>query len=304
MSVTGAATAAADPAPPTGPARAARRTGGAVGELVAAAVLAAVVAVVGLWAVDRVDFPAFTTSHLTRALTTVGQVATVALAAIGLWLLRRDAASRWGRVLGGGGIAGLTTVTLAMPLSATRLYLFGVSVDQQFRTQYLTLAAATAQRTDMNYADTPPYYPAGWFWLGGRLASWTDTAGWAMYKPWSILSLAVAATVAAALWARLIRPHLAVAVGLAQTGLALAYASPEPYGAVVALLLPPVMVLAWRALRPGAGWPGVIGTGVFLGVSATFYTLYTGLAALTVVLMALVAAGLAVAAAARTPAVS
>src|SRR5699024_1560484 len=76
------------------------------------------------------------------------------------------------------------------------------------------------------------------------------------------------------------------------------------YGAVVALLLPPVMVLAWRALRPGAGWAGVIGTGVFLGVSATFYTLYTGLAALTVVLMALVAAGLAVAAAARTAAVA
>jgi len=304
VSVTGAATDAAEPAPPTGPARSARRVGGAVGELVAAAVLAALVAVVGLWAVGRVDFPAFTTSHLTRALTTVGQVVTVALAGAGLWLLRRDTASRWGRALGGIGIAGLTTVTLALPLSATRLYLFGVSVDQQFRTQYLTRTAATAQLTDMNYADTPPYYPAGWFWLGGRLASWTDTAGWAMYKPWSILSLAVAATVSAALWARLVRPHLAVAIGLAQTGLALAYASPEPYGAVVALLLPPVTVLAWRALRPGGHWAGLVATGVFLGVSATFYTLYTGLAAMTVVLMALVAAGLAVAAAARTHSVS
>ena len=44
-------------------------------------------------------------------------------------------------------LSALAMVTLAMPLGATKLYLFGVSVDQQFRTEYLTRLADTAGRT-------------------------------------------------------------------------------------------------------------------------------------------------------------
>ncbi|MFZ2528315.1 MAG: arabinofuranosyltransferase, partial [Rhodococcus sp. (in: high G+C Gram-positive bacteria)] len=41
------------------------------------------------------------------------------------------------------------------------------------------------------------------------------------------------------------------------------------------------------------GWGAVVGTGLFLGLAATFYTLYLGLAAFTVVVMAVVAGALA-----------
>src|SRR5699024_3795797 len=144
----------------------------------------------------------------------------------------------------------------------------------------------------------PSYYPAGWFWVGGRLANLLDMPGWEIYKPYAIATLAVAIAVAAALWSRLIRADLAVMVATAQAAIALAYGSPEAYGAIVAVLIPPVMVLAWSGLRaplrPGAGrrsgWAAVLATGVFLGVSACMYTLYTAFAAFAVVLMALAAA--------------
>ena len=47
----------------------------------------------------------------------------------------------------------------------------GVSVDQQFRTEYLTRLTDTAALRDMTYYGLPPFYPPGWFWLGGRLAA-------------------------------------------------------------------------------------------------------------------------------------
>ena len=53
------------------------------------------------------------------------------------WLWRRA----WRQVARIGAavlLAAFTVVTLGMPLGATKLYLFGISVDQQFRTEYLT----------------------------------------------------------------------------------------------------------------------------------------------------------------------
>ena len=41
-------------------------------------------------------------------------------------------------------LSAFSVVTLAMPLGATKLYLFGISVDQQFRTEYLTRLTDTA----------------------------------------------------------------------------------------------------------------------------------------------------------------
>ncbi len=101
------------------------------------------------------------------------------------------------------------------------------------------------------------------------------------------------------LWTKLIRTDRAIVVALATAALTVAYASSEPYGAVIAVLIPPVLVLAWGGLhRPDrtgrGGWGAVVGTGIFLGVAAAFYTLYLGLSAFAITLMALVAAGLAV----------
>ncbi|MFE3618049.1 arabinofuranosyltransferase, partial [Streptomyces anulatus] len=145
------------------------------------------------------------------------------------------------------------------------------------------------------YVDLPPFYPAGWFWIGGRVGNVLGMDGWEVFKPYAIGLLAIAAAVALVLWMQLVRADMAVGAAAAVTAMTLAYASPEAYGAVLVVFIPPVLVLAWGALhRRSGGWGAVLGTGVFLGVAACFYTLYLGIAAFTVVLMAIVAAGFAV----------
>ncbi|MVU79713.1 hypothetical protein GPX89_21025 [Nocardia sp. ET3-3] len=281
----------------------ARQAGEAVGEAVLAAVVAGVVAGVGLVAFSTVHWPAFNSSNVTRSLTTVGQVVALAMLVAAVVLLR---VHKWGwlaKLLSWGGISAFVTVTLGMPLAATKLYLFGISVDQEFRTQYLTRLTDSTALHDMNYIDIPPFYPAGWFWIGGRFASLTGMAGWEAFKPYAIIGLAVAAVVALVLWSKLIRADWAVAVAAATTAVTLAYGAPEAYSAVLTLLLGPALVLAWGALhRPAApgseetagGWGAVLGTGLFLGLAATFYSLYFGVAVFAVCLMALIAAGLAI----------
>ena len=280
----------------------------AAGQMVLAAVVAVIVSVVALEAVSRVDWPAFPSSNQLQALTTVGQVSClVGLVAMGwLWRLRRGSWRQVARIGASVFLAGFTVVTLGMPLGATKLYLFGISVDQQFRTEYLTRFADNAALRDMTYAGLPPFYPPGWFWLGGRAAALTGTPGWEMYKPWAITSIAIAVVVAMALWSAMIRFEYACAVTIATAAVTLAYSSPEPYSAIIAVLIPPVLVLAWSGLRGGAsaggsgaaresaarhsGWAAVVGVGIFLGFAATFYTLLLAYTAFTVTIMAGLAA--------------
>ncbi|WP_280508500.1 arabinofuranosyltransferase [Nocardia flavorosea] len=374
-------------------ARVGRQVGAGIGEAVLATVVAVLVVAVGLFAFSLVNWPAFNSSNVLRALTTVGQVGATVLLAVSIALLRLRRARRWAKLLSWAGISAFVTVTLGLPLAATKLYLFGISVDQEFRTEYLTRLTDSAALRDMTYADLPPFYPAGWFWFGGRVANVLGMDGWEVFKPYAIGSIAVAAVVSLALWSRLIRADWAVGVTAAITAVGVTYAAPEAYGAVIAILIPPVLVMAWGALYrpaelvhptssasgapvldrsadepvagtattdpadtlepaaapadpadrrtvaehgvgnenpsaagstgataardsgaagktaglPGAatagGWAAVLGTGLFLGLAATFYTLYFAFAVFAVVLMAVVAAGLGVRAryAARTP---
>ncbi|WP_291084265.1 arabinofuranosyltransferase [Dietzia sp. UBA5065] len=265
----------------------------------AAALLAAAVTAVVLVGFSLVSFPAYGNSNVLRALTVVGQSAAFALVVAGVLGTRagerpggRPALVRLGKLAAPTGSALLVASTLGIPLAASRLYLHGVSVDQEFRTQFLGRSATSLGLPDMAYADLPSFYPSAWFWLGGRFANATGLEGWAAFKPWSILSLAVAAALVTVLWTRLLRTDLGAVVGVVSTSLMLAYASPEPYGAVVALFLPPVLILAWHAVAPTTrhgGRGATVATTLFLGASASTYTLYTGLAAGTVVLMAAVA---------------
>jgi galactan 5-O-arabinofuranosyltransferase len=201
-------------------------------------------------------------------------------------------------------VSAFTVVTLGMPLGATKLYLFGISVDQQFRTEYLTRLADSPALHDMTYLGLPPFYPPGWFWIGGRVATLTATPAWEMYKPWAITSITIAVAVALVLWWRMIRFEYALIVTAATAAVTLAYSSPEPYAAMITVLLPPVLVLTWSGLRAGdrptsdderetsrAGWAAVLGAGIFLGFTATWYTLLFAFSAFTVGLMALLAAG-------------
>ncbi|KRE26952.1 arabinofuranosyltransferase [Mycobacterium sp. Soil538] len=261
-----------------------------LGQMVVATVLAAVVAVISLAAIARVEWPAYNSSNQLHALTTVGQVVCLAgLLAAGLvWRRGRRTLARLGAVFF---LAAFSVVTLAMPLGATKLYLFGISVDQQFRTEYLTRLTDSASLHDMTYIGLPPFYPPGWFWIGGRLAALTGTPAWEMFKPWSIVSITIAIVLAFVLWTALVRFEYALVVSAATAAAALAYSPAEPYAAIITVLLPPVFVLAWSGLRArGGGRAAVVAVGVFLGGAALFYTLLLGYAAFTLTIMAVLLA--------------
>ena len=260
------------------------------GQMLAAMTLAVIIAVIALQAIARVQWPAFNSSNQLHALTTAGQCAVLIGLLLTGWAWRRGWC-RTARLTATALLAAFSVVTLGMPLGATKLYLFGVSVDQQFRTEYLTRLADTAVPHDMTYLGLPPYYPSGWFWLGGRVAALTGTPAWEMFKPWAVVSITAAIVAAFVLWAAMIRFEYALAVTTATAAVTLAYSSTEPYSAVLVVLLPPVFVLAWSGLKAtGRGWAAVLGTGIFLGVAALFYTLLFGYVAFTLALMALLLA--------------
>ncbi len=279
------------------------------GEAAIAALLGAAIALVGWFAVARVQWPAWESSNVLRALTTVGQVAALCvIAGAALATQRRvgaDSTPRapvWCRWTAVAGVAGLAAVTLTVPLGGTRLYLFGLSVDQQFRTEYLTRLTTSPRLADMTYPDMPPFYPAGWFWPGGRFAAALGLPGWEAYKPWAVLTIAAAAAVSVVLWERVLgRLDVAAPVAAATALLGIAGAAPEPYAAMLVLLAPPSLVVLWNALRRG-GAASLTGSALFIGGCALTYTLYTGLFAATAVGIAVVLAAVRVVRA-RNPAV-
>lgn len=280
-----------------------------IGQMLLAAAVAVAVAVVSLRAIASVNWPAYPSSNQLHALTTVGQIGCLAgLVATG-WLWRRGR-PRLAQLGGLVFVSAFSVVTLGMPLGATKLYLHGISVDQQFRTEYLTRLTDSSALADMTYKGLPPFYPPGWFWIGGRVAAMTGSPAWEMYKPWAITSITIAVAVALVLWWRMIRFEYALIVTAATAAVTLAYSSPEPYSAMITVLLPPVLVLTWSGLRAGeraagrtlevdgaacrtlaqGGWAAVVGTGIFLGFTATFYTLLFVFSAFTVTLMAVLVA--------------
>src|SRR5271166_1304944 len=267
-----------------------------VGHMAFATAIAAMVSVISLIAIARVEWPAYPSSNQLHALTTVAQVGCIIglLAAGWLWGRGRrtnDVRNRLlARLFALVFVSAFTVVTLGMPLGATKLYLFGISVDQQFRTEYLTRLTDSPALHDMTYLGLPSFYPPGWFWIGGRVAALTGIPAWELYKPWAITSITVAVAVALVLWWRMIRFEHAMIVTTATAAVTLAYGSPEPYSAMITVLLPRVLVLTWSGLRAGertGGWAAVVAAGVFLGLAATWYTLLLAYSAFAMGLMAL-----------------
>ena len=186
-------------------------------------------------------------------------------------------------------LSALATTVLAWPLEPTKLFYGGTSVDQTFRLQYLTRLTDSPVLSDMNYAELPPYYPAGWFWLGGRFAALTGNPAWAAYKPFALLTIAVTAVAAFTLWSVVMRRRVAVLLAIATTLSGFLHGFDEPYAWPSAALLPPVAVAAWRVLRcrEHRHRAALAGIGLFLGFTALTYTLY--LAFSTVLLIAMAA---------------
>lgn len=252
--------------------------------------LGSFVAALIAWAIlDRTNFPAFNTSMVTRGLATAVSVGLLVLVAVLLWQWRTaDHHPRWRGALtylvSYLSPAGLTIATLGIPLSATRLWLDGLQVDQLFRTQFLTRTATNLGYQDMNYLDMPTYYPLGWFWGGGRLANLLDMPGWEVYQPWALVSLATAAALLVPVWQALTGSlPLATTLALANTAVTLSMAADEPYAAIVGMGIAPAVVMAARAVR--GSWLAVAGVAVYLGISATMYTLFVGVTALIAIVL-------------------
>ncbi|MCQ9343528.1 galactan 5-O-arabinofuranosyltransferase [Corynebacterium kozikiae] len=265
-----------------------------LGGVVFAALGAAVFTLAGWFALKQTSLPAFGPSMVTRALATaVSGLLMVAVIVLLVWWLQDEKLQRerpqWRRwltvLVSYFSPAALVVALIGIPLSATRLYLEGVTVDQGFRTQYLTRLADSWQLSDMNYADLPAYYPAGWFWLGGRLANLLGVPGWEAFQPWSLITLAVAGSVLVPVWQRLVGSlPVATAIALVSTAAVLVTSGEEPYAAIIALGIPAAAVMSSHALRGGNFAAAAVA--FYLGVSATFYTLYTAIAALSVVVIA------------------
>ncbi|MDK4324988.1 galactan 5-O-arabinofuranosyltransferase [Corynebacterium propinquum] len=252
--------------------------------------LGSFVAALIAWAIlDRTNLPAFNTSMVTRGLATAVSVGLLVLVAVLLWQWRTaDHHPRWRGALtylvSYLSPAGLTIATLGIPLSTTRLWLDGLQVDQLFRTQFLTRTATNFGYQDMNYLDMPTYYPLGWFWGGGRLANLLDMPGWEVYQPWALVSLATAAALLVPVWQALTGSlPLATTLALANTAVTLSMAADEPYAAIVGMGIAPAVVMAARAVR--GSWLAVAGVAVYLGVSATMYTLFVGVTALIAIVL-------------------
>lgn len=253
---------------------------------------AALITVVAWFVLGQTNLPAYSTSFVTKALTSAGVALVVFTCAIAVyfWLHPWGAQLSWQR-WGLGAImhlapAGVVIASLGMPLSATRLYLDGVSVDQAFRTQFLTRMTDTPGWVDMSYLDMPSFYPGLWFFTGGLFAKTFGMAGWAAYQPWALITLAAAFSMLVPVWRR-ITGSLAVgcAVAMVSTIVTLHVAPEEPYAAIVAIGIPPALVLARRALH-GARF-AMIGLIIYLGLSANLYTLFTAVTAVSIIVLAL-----------------
>ena len=256
--------------------------------MAAAAIGGGLVTLIAWFVFKQVSLPAFNTSMVTRGLSTAGIVVTVVVVAGLLYLWTKRG------VQGKGPLAWLTVVvaylspalivicSLGMPLSASKLWLHGIQVDQVFRTQFLTRMTVEGGYADMNYADMPTFYPMGWFWLGGRMANLLGLQGWEAFQPWSLVSIAMACCLLVPVWQRLTGSlPLGTVIALTTTALTLTLAVDEPYSAVIALGVPAAAIMCSRAFH--GSWGSTVGLLVFLGISATFYTLFTGAIAVTVV---------------------
>ena len=250
--------------------------------------VAALVCVVGQVGISRlrIPFPTYAATAVAATASAVVVAALVVLAASG-----RRAGSTAVTLAVPGLLAALVTLWPGLLLQGTHYYLGGISIDQSFRTQALARAAATTSLTDMNYLGLPSYYPAGWFWLGGRAADLAGIPAWEFYKLWAILTLAVAAWAAFAAWRLVVSPGRAVLVATATAIVGLGVSAAEPYAWLLVAPMPAVAVLVWRAIRADEGRHRtlvLVGAGVYLGVAAMTYSLHAGFFGVFVVVTALV----------------
>ncbi|MGV0343864.1 arabinofuranosyltransferase [Corynebacterium lehmanniae] len=254
---------------------------------VAAGLAGGVIALAAWFVLHRISLPAFNTSMVTRSLATAASFVCIGVGVV-LAVLWTKGKKPWISAAVMTLVpAGLVVSSIGIPLGATRLYLDGIQVDQGFRTQFLSRMTENLGHADMAYKDLPTFYPMGWFWLGGRTANVLGMQGWEVYQPFAIATLAAAAAMLTPVWRRLTGSlPTALAIATVTTAVVLTEVPEEPYAAVVAMFVPAAAVMSYRAVN--GSWASTIALAVYLGISASFYTLFTAIAALTMVVLAII----------------
>ena len=267
----------------------ARLTARRAAELLAGLVVAALVGSLTLAAVSALPFA--DPSWLPE---TFGATLAAGFVVLAGWLLlRRATGDRALWLLGTAGPAFLASSHLGLLLHGTPHYLFGLAGDQLNRVAYVTRFADSPALHDPFYADAAPFYPPQWFWVGGRLAALTGVESWEFYKPYAIVTMAIAGAIAFVAWRWLVPARLAVLFGVVTAVVGGHTNAYEPYSWILICLLPQVVVatflLCARAAahargRPDGGptWPLVVTIGAYLGWAALDYTLIAGFAAVLV----------------------
>ena len=254
---------------------------------VAAGLAGGVLALAAWFVLHKISLPAFNTSMVTRSLATAASFVCIGVGVV-LAVLWTKGKKPWiSSAVMSLVPAGLVVSSIGIPLGATRLYLDGIQVDQGFRTQFLSRMTENLGHADMAYKDLPTFYPMGWFWLGGRTANVLGMEGWEVYQPFAIATLAAAAAMLTPVWRRLTGSlPTALAIATVTTAVVLTEVPEEPYAAVVAMFVPAAAVLSYLAVN--GSWASTIALAVYLGISASFYTLFTAIAALTMVVLAVI----------------
>ncbi|MDL0402890.1 arabinofuranosyltransferase [Corynebacterium lehmanniae] len=254
---------------------------------VAAGLAGGVIALAAWFVLHKISLPAFNTSMVTRSLATAASFVCIGVGVV-LAVLWTKGKKPWiSSAVMSLVPAGLVVSSIGIPLGATRLYLDGIQVDQGFRTQFLSRMTENLGHADMAYKDLPTFYPMGWFWLGGRTANVLGMQGWEVYQPFAIATLAAAAAMLTPVWRRLTGSlPTALAIATVTTAVVLTEVPEEPYAAVVAMFVPAAAVMSYRAVN--GSWASTIALAVYLGISASFYTLFTAIAALTMVVLAII----------------
>ncbi|MCG7259167.1 MULTISPECIES: galactan 5-O-arabinofuranosyltransferase [unclassified Corynebacterium] len=284
--------------------------------LVATAALAFAGTTLGWYLMAHTNFPAFTNSFVLRGLTTAAIVILIVFTGLACywwiypakWMLSGQTTSARGAGARGSqrpalrgwvsvllqlvmhlAPAMLVLAALGIPLAATQLYLGGISVDQAFRTQFLTRMTDQLGWEDMAYIDQPSFYPGLWFFSGGLFARAFGLTGWVAMQPWALITMAMAASMLVPVWQRICGSlPIASALALMTAAVTLTVGGDEPYAAIVAMGMAPAFIIARRALHGGR--VALLGSIIYLGLSANLYTLYTAISALTVVVVAVVGA--------------
>lgn len=234
---------------------------GIVGAFVAAAAMTAA----ALGGAALIDFPM--PSYLpNQAMSTL----VVVVAALALWTAASRRLPEYARTIAGLlAPAAASAIHQSFLLFGTSHYLNGIGGDQLNRVTYLGRFASSPALADAFYSDAAPFYPAGWFWLGGRIADLVGVPAWEFYKPFAIFTMALAGSLAFLAWRALAGSRVAIPLALATVAVGLALAAYEPYSWLFIAVLPAVAV--WAQRIGSARYAAYIG--VFLGLAAVTYTL-------------------------------